>query len=122
MVFSMGTKPQTLDAGAAETVGSPARKMLIGAEAIARFLYGKDDDKAVRDVYRNIAGLTFFHHGNSLAAFTDTLLSELRQHEREAREELQRKKDAEARKIVKPHRRRARHSHQEVVATPEEGR
>jgi hypothetical protein len=117
----MSTKPQTIDAGTSEIVGSPARKMLIGAEAIARFLYGKSGDKEVRDVYRNIAGLTFFHHGNSLAAFPDTLLSELRQHEREAREELQRKKEAEARKIIKPRRRRAR-PHQEIAATQEEGR
>jgi hypothetical protein len=93
--------------------------MLIGAEAIAEFLYGKSDDddvrdKKIRDVYRNIAGLTFFKHGNSLAAFTDTLVAELRQHERKGREELQRKRQAEARKIVKPRRRRARQIHQEV--------
>ena len=101
----MSAKPETADSGKFEIVGSPARKMLIGAEAIAQFLYGKDDDKAVRDVYRNIAGLTFFHHGNSLAAFTDTLMSELREHEQQAREGRRRKKEAEARKIVKPRRR-----------------
>ena len=100
----MSAKPETADSGKFEIVGSPARKMLIGAEAIAQFLYGKDDDKAVRDVYRNIAGLTFFHHGNSLAAFTDTLMSELREHEQQAREGRRRKKEAEARKIVKPRR------------------
>jgi hypothetical protein len=110
----MSAKSQALDN---ETVTSPARKMLIGAEAIAQFLYGKSDDKTVRDVYRNIAGLTFFHHGNSLAAFTDTLLSELRQHEREAREKLQREKEAKARAIVKPpRRRRTRQIQQEAAA------
>lgn len=109
----MSAKPQTFDS---DTAGSPARRMLIGAEAIARFLYGKSDDKAVRDVYRNIGELTLFHHGNSLAAFTDTLVSELREHEQQAREERRRKKEAEARKIVKPRRRRARRSDQQVAA------
>jgi hypothetical protein len=67
---------------------SPAHKMLLGAAAIAQFLYGKSEDKEVRDVYRNVAGLTFFHHGNSLAAFPDTLMAELRQKERQARKKL----------------------------------
>jgi hypothetical protein len=86
--------------------GSPASRMLIGAEAIAQFLYGKSDDKAVRDVYRNIGKLTFFHHGNCLAAFTDTLIGELREHEQQARQERLRKQESAAHP-VKP-RRRAR--------------
>jgi hypothetical protein len=112
----MSTKPQTLEPRAPE---SPARKMLIGAETIAQFLYDKSDDKAVRDVYRNIAGLTFFKHGNSLAAFTDTLVAELRQHEQKAREERQRiqqEKEEQARRIVKPRRRQVRQTPQEVSA------
>jgi hypothetical protein len=107
-------KSQTIEPGAPESL---SRKMLIGAQALAEFLYGKSGEKEVRDVYRNVAGLTFFKHGNSLAAFTDTLVAELRQHERKAREELQRKRqEAEARKIVKPRRRRARQTQQEVSA------
>jgi hypothetical protein len=89
--------------------------MLIGAEAIAEFLYGKSDEKAVRDVYRNIGGLTFFKHGNSLAAFTDTLMTELREHEQQARDE-RRKKEAQSRRIVKPRRRRTRHVPQTEIA------
>lgn len=108
------SKPQTIDAGISANAELPARKMLRGAEAIAQFLYGEAGEKEVRDVYRNPAGLTFFHHGNSLAAFTDTLLSELREHEQQARKEQQRKK--KSRKIVKPRRRRTRQSHQQVAA------
>jgi hypothetical protein len=113
----MSSKSSTLEQS--HIAESPARKMLIGAEAIAKFLYGKDDDKAVRDVYRNIAGLTFFKHGNSLAAFTDTLVADLRRHEQKAREGWQRKQQEQARKIVRPRRRRARQIHnqqQEVSA------
>jgi hypothetical protein len=105
----MSVKPQTFDGG---IVKSTAQKMLIGAEAIARFLYGNANEKELRDVYRDVAGLTFFHHGNALAAFPDTLMSELRDHELKARQEQQRKKEAEARKIVKPRRRRTRVSRQ----------
>jgi hypothetical protein len=97
--------------------GSQAGKMLIGAETIAQFLYGKSDEKAVRDVYRNIGGLTFFHHGNSLAAFTDTLVAELREHEHQARQERLRKKEEKAAaRPVKPRRRRARPTQQQQVA------
>ena len=110
---AMSTK---LQAATPSTAESPARKMLIGAEAIAQFLYGQcRQEKEVRDVYRNVAGLTFFKHGNSLAAFTDTLIAELRQHEQEAREERQRKQQEQARRIVKPRRRRARQIHQQEV-------
>jgi hypothetical protein len=109
----MNTKPQALEPSA---IDAPAHKMLIGAEALAQFIYGEVNGKTVRDIYRNIADLPFFHHGNSLAGFTDTIVAELRQHERQAREELQRKRQTERRKIVKPRRRRARQSHQQVAA------
>jgi hypothetical protein len=109
----MNAKPQILEPSAPESL---ARKLLLGAEALAQFIYGNTGDKAVRDIYRNIAGLPFFHHGNSLAGFTDTITAELRRHEQQARDELQRKRQAEARKIVRPRRRRARQIQQEVSA------
>lgn len=37
--------------------------LLIGAEAIAMFLYGREDRTARANVYRNVLGLTFFKHG-----------------------------------------------------------
>jgi hypothetical protein len=112
----MSTKSSTFEQP--HLAESPARKMLIGAEAIAKFLYGKKGDKEVRDVYRNIGGLTFFKHGNSIAAFTDTLIADLRRHEQEAREGWRQKQQEQARKIVRPRRRRARqiHNQQEVSA------
>ena len=64
-----------------------ADDLLVGAENIAKFLY--DDVTRVRDVYRNVAGLTFFKHGAALAAFKSTLREELREAERKARENRQ---------------------------------
>ena len=40
----------------------------IGADQIALALYGKSTSKTRRDVYRNPMGLSFFKHGNSVAA------------------------------------------------------
>jgi hypothetical protein len=109
----MNTKSQTLEPNAPESL---SRKLLLGAEALAQFIYGNRSEKAVRDIYRNIAGLPFFHHGNSLAGFTDTITAELRRHEQQACDELQRKRQAEARRIIKPRRRRARQVQQEISA------
>ena len=50
-----------------------ADDLMIGADVIAVFLYGNDDPKSVRDVYRNPMGLSFFKHGNSVAGFKSTI-------------------------------------------------
>src|SRR4029077_1052018 len=47
--------------------------LLIGADKIADFLYAKTDGKSLSHVYRNVAGLSFFKHGNSIAAFKSTI-------------------------------------------------
>ena len=63
-----------------------AGDLLIGAEAIATFLYG--DPAQTRDVYRNVLGLPFFKHGAKLAATKSGLTEEIRNREKAAREEL----------------------------------
>jgi hypothetical protein len=60
--------------------------LLVGAAPIARAVYGNADPVSVRSVYRNVLGLTFFKHGNSVAAFRSTLRRELAEIERKARE------------------------------------
>jgi hypothetical protein len=68
-----------------------ADNLMVGAPAIARFIYGSED--RVRDVYRNVLGLTFFKHGNLVAAFKSTIREELKERQRLAREEMQRAKE-----------------------------
>lgn len=68
------------------TVGRPiAEDLIINAGPIAIEIYGRDDEKARRDVYRNVLGLTIFKHGNSLAAFRSTIRREVREIEDRAR-------------------------------------
>jgi len=59
--------------------------LLIGAEAIARFLYGRDDRTARANVYRNTMRLTFFRHGGFKAARKSTICAELAEIEDKAR-------------------------------------
>jgi hypothetical protein len=59
--------------------------LLIGAEAIAEFLYG--DRTQTRDVYRNVLGLPLFKHGAKIAATKSGLIQEIRSREKAAREE-----------------------------------
>ncbi len=61
---------------------SLAGDLLIGAEAIAEFLYG--DPTNVRDVYRNPLALPFFRHGAKIAATKTGLMGEIRRREAEA--------------------------------------
>lgn len=68
-----------------------ADDLMIGAEAIAEFLYGDRD--RTRDVYRNPAGFSFFKHGNSIAARRSTIRSELAVAEQAARERMRKLKD-----------------------------
>jgi hypothetical protein len=63
---------------------SIADDLIVGAEKIAEFLYGDGD--RVRDVYRNVGGLTFFRHGAAVAALKSTLREEIREADRLARE------------------------------------
>jgi hypothetical protein len=65
-----------------------AEDLVIGAPAISMFIYGNQD--RIRDVYRNVLGLSFFKHGNSIAAFKSTIRDELIEREKAARAERQR--------------------------------
>ena len=69
-----------------DDVKTVAEDLMIGAQAIARFLYGNVDPAAVRDVYRNPLGLTIFRHGGHLAAFENKIRRELAEIENKARE------------------------------------
>lgn len=59
--------------------------LLIGAEAIAMFLYGREDRTARANVYRNVLGLTFFRHGEFKAALKSTIRREMAEIENKAR-------------------------------------
>ena len=61
-----------------------ADDLIVGAEKIAKYIYG--DAGRIRDVYRNVAGLSFFKHGASVAAFKSTIREELLEAQRKARE------------------------------------
>jgi hypothetical protein len=76
---------------------SPANDLLVGAGKIAEFIYGDDNERRRRDVYRNPFGFSFFKHGNTVAALKSTIRAELAEAQQTAREErLQRlKKQAE---------------------------
>jgi ribonuclease BN (tRNA processing enzyme) len=87
---------------------APATNLLLGAESIALYIYGKAGRKEVRDVYRNPFGFSFFEHGNAIAALKSTIRAELHEAERAAQEALRQRKVSEARVVVKPRRRRAR--------------
>jgi hypothetical protein len=100
---------------------SPAVNLLLGAQAIALYLYGKAGRKEIRDVYRNPFGFSFFKHGNAIAALKSTIRAELHEAERAAQEERaaqaeraaqealrqNQKKALEARVVVKARRRNA---------------
>jgi hypothetical protein len=102
------TAPQT------ETL---ADDLLLGAAAIAFFLYGKAGPKQVRDVYRNVFNVSLFKHGNTLAAFKSTLRTDLMAAQQKAREERAGKTAADkTRTVVKPHRRRSRQIDQSGIA------
>jgi hypothetical protein len=59
--------------------------LLIGAERIARAVYGNADTASVRSVRRNVLGLSLFKHGALIAAFRSTLRRELGEIESRAR-------------------------------------
>jgi hypothetical protein len=83
-----------------------ADDLLLGAGPIAGFLYGEDSAETRRNVYRNPMGLSFFKHGNTLAALKSTLHAEVNEAQEKARQVRQQKKEAQARAIVKPRQRR----------------
>ena len=87
---------------------APATNLLLGAESIALYIYGKSGLKEVRDIYRNPFGFSFFKHGNAIAALKSTICAELHEAERAAQEALRQRKASEARAVAKPRRRRAR--------------
>jgi hypothetical protein len=93
--------------------------LLIGADKIAEFLYGKSDRKSLSHVYRNVAGLSFFKHGNSIAAFKSTIRAELAEAQRKAREQFDLVKSTAPKPDAKPRptiskraQRRQRHAEQ----------
>lgn len=75
---------------------APADNLLIGAEAIARFIYGNAGKKERRDIYRNVFGFSFFKHGNAIAALKTTINAELAEKQRAAQAERQRKNEPDA--------------------------
>ena len=76
-----------------QEVSTPlADDLMIGAEKIAEYIYG--DATRTREVYRNPAGLSFFKHGASVAAFKSTIRKELEEAQQQARENRQRLKEA----------------------------
>ena len=88
---------------------------MLGAEAIALFVYGKAETKELRDVYLNVLGLPFFKHGNAVAATKSAIYSAIAEKQRAAQEQRRQKKAAEARRIVEP-RRRARRAEKQIAA------
>ena len=72
-----------------EPTASIAGDLLIGAGEIAKFIYGNDGEKAVRDVYRNVFGFSLFKHGNSVAALKSTIHAELAEMQQAARKQRQ---------------------------------
>lgn len=82
----------------------PADDLLIGAEAIAHYVYGNADAKQIRDIYRNVFDFSFFKHGNSIAALKSTIRAEIVEAQRVAREERRQKKASEERPVAKPRR------------------
>ena len=83
-----------------ETAFEPpiADDLMLGAENIARFIYGKADKKEVRDVYRNPFGFSFFKHGNTIAALKSATRAEVHEAQRAAQTERRQKKEMAARK------------------------
>jgi hypothetical protein len=61
-----------------------ADDLLIGAEALAAFVYG--DPTQTRDIYRNVLGLPLFHHGAKLAGTKSGITETIRAREKAARE------------------------------------
>jgi hypothetical protein len=72
----------------------PPLDLLIGAEAIAQFLY--NDPEQIRDVYRNPLGLPFFKHGAKIAATRSGLIAEIRGREKAARDAVAKEKQTAA--------------------------
>jgi hypothetical protein len=109
----------SLEHSPARQIGSPkdsiGSDLLLGAGPIALHIYGSDTPETRRNVYRNVLGLSFFKHGNTLAALKSTIFSEIAEMQRAAQEQRRQKKAAEARRIVKP-RRRARRAEKQIVA------
>jgi hypothetical protein len=93
----------------ASSESTVADDLMIGAEPIARFLYGKAGKKEVRDVYRNPFGFSFFKHGNSIAGLKSTIRAELLEAQRAAqaeRRQQKEEKEAKARVVAKARHRR----------------
>jgi hypothetical protein len=93
-----------------------ADDLLLGAGPIALHIYGVDTPETRRNVYRNVLGLSFFKHGNTLAALKSTIFSEITEMQRAAKEQRRQKKAAEARRIIKPRRRAARRAQTQTAA------
>ena len=61
--------------------------LILGAETIARFVYGQAGTKQTRDICENTLGLPLFHHGGFLGAFKSGIRARLRElHEQAVKE------------------------------------
>jgi hypothetical protein len=65
---------------------SQADDMMIGAEPIARFVYGNSSPRSMRGIYSNTLKLSLFKHGGLVAARKSTLRRELEAIEAKARQ------------------------------------
>jgi hypothetical protein len=108
--MSLEHSPIRQQTGACGTASEPpvADDLMVGAETIARFIYGSAGKKEVRDVYRNIGGLPFFKHGNAVAGLKSSIRAALHEAQDIALETLRQKKAGKARVVVRRRSRRAR--------------
>jgi hypothetical protein len=105
--MSLEHSPARQGGGAAASESTVADDLLIGAESIARFIYGEAGTKEVRDVYRNPFGFSFFKMGAAIAGLKSTIRAELSEAQQAAAEERRQLKQAKAQAAVKPRRCRA---------------
>jgi hypothetical protein len=73
----------------ADTVSTVAGDLIVGGENLAIWLYGNAGPQAMREVYRNPMGLTFFSHGGCKAGLKSTLRREVAEREDKARKARQ---------------------------------
>jgi hypothetical protein len=97
-----------------------ANDLLVGAGAIAVFVYGEETAETKRNIYRNVLELPLLKHGNALAAFKSQIVAEFKKKKQEALETRHDRKAAETRartnKNIKPRRRLARRTQNQTKA------
>ena len=76
----------------------------LGARQIALEIYGEDTPETRRNVYRNPMGLSFFKHGNTIAALMSVIRAEIREAQRAAQNARQQMRAAKTRMVAMPRR------------------